>query len=142
MANYVGFTRSNYFSVTDEEKFRQLIADSYCDGDNIEIFERNIKGSVKFAFGCYGSIYGVRTLPDDDSDADNYDVFVEALQSILAGGDAIIINEVGCEDLRYIIGHSSIITKSDAQFISLWERAVAKARIMLGNPGYSTKMDF
>ena len=32
MANYYGKTRTNYFAVTDETKFRQIIAD--CRGED------------------------------------------------------------------------------------------------------------
>ena len=143
MANYKGFTRTNYFSVNDAEKFRQIIADSYCSEGDIEVFEDDTCESIKFCFGCYGMISGIRTLPDgSDDDVSEYDAFVDALQSVLADGDAIIITEVGYEKLRYLIGHSYIITKSDVQFVSLRDKAIEEARNMLNNPEYDTKMEY
>ena len=68
MANYIGYTRTNYFSVTDEEKFRQIIANAYSSADKIEVFEDKTDGNVKYAFGCYGVICGTRELSDDDDD--------------------------------------------------------------------------
>jgi len=141
MANYMGFTRTNYFSVTDVEKFRQIIADSYCSEGEIEVFEDTVNGCVKFGFGCYGAICGIRELLDDDDEGD-YDAFVDALQSVLADGDAIIITEVGYENLRYLIGHSHIITRSNTFSINLRDRAIAEARILLNNPKYDTKMEY
>jgi len=140
MANYYGFTRTNYFSVTDDEKFRQIIADSYCSSGNIEIFKYNTERSIKYGFGCYGEICGIRALQDDDEN--DYDAFVSSLQSVLADSEAIIITEVGYENLRYLIGQSHVITKSNSIFVDLRDRALAEARVMLNDPKYITKMDY
>jgi len=142
MADYYGFTRTNYFSVTDEKAFRKVIEDSYCSSGDIEIFENNESGSIKFGFGCYGEICGVREVLEDDCDEGDYDAFVSALQSVLAEGDAIIIREVGYEKLRYLIGRSHVITKSDSRYVHLQDRALAESQIMLNNPEYQTKMDY
>ena len=112
MADYYGKTRTNYFSVTDDEKFKQII--SSCKApDEIEVFEEKQEdGSIKYGFLCDGSIYG---LPDRDGDSTedcddnedvdyNYDTFCEALQQILPDGEAIIITEVGYEKMRYLVG--------------------------------------
>jgi len=103
MADYYGKTRTNYFSVTDEEKFKQIMGS--CRGaDDIEIIDNQQQdGSLKYGFYCEGSIYG---LPERDEDAGNtdeeyddvdynYDAFCEALQQILPDDDAVLITEVG-----------------------------------------------
>ena len=153
MANYMGFTRTNYFSVTDEEKFRQIIENSYCSEGGIEVFEDDVEGEgdIKFGFGCFGSIFGFRELAEDcgfdvacdeSDDEYNYDAFIEALQSVLAQGEAIIITEVGYEKLRYLIGQSHVITKTQGLFVNLRDGALEQARKMLADPGYKTKMDY
>ena len=140
MANYYAFIRSNYFSVTDETRFREIIASCLGSDEAIRIFESS-DGSGKFGFGCYGSISGV---PDDEDDPDDYDVdaFYEALQEVLVEGDAIIITEIGYEKLRYLIGVCTIITKREIQFVNLSDRAVALACEMLGNADFQTQMDY
>jgi len=142
MAKYVGFTRTNYFSVTDVYMFRQVIDNSYCSSGDIDIFEESVNGSVKYAFGCYGSICGTRELLDDNDDEGDYDVFITELQSIIPDGEAIIITEVGYENLRCLTGHSHVITKSNDAFVNLGNKALEEARVLLNNPDYDTKMEY
>lgn len=140
MANYYATIRSNYFGVTDEAKFRKIIAS--CSGeDTVHVFESE-DGSGKFGFGCNGSITGI--LPDEDEDdTEEYlDVFYDALQSVLAEGDAIIITEVSFEKLRYLIGCCTVITRDDIQFVDVRNKAIELARSMLGNDTFSTEMDY
>ena len=153
MANYYCKIRTNYFSVTDEEKFKKVIA-SCRASDTIEIFDEKQKdGSVKYGFFCDGSIHG---LPDTESDAlededeydededcdYNYDAFCEALQGILPNNDAIFITEIGNEKMRYLVGDCTIITRSDIKVITLRDEAMKLGREMLDISDYTTKMEY
>jgi len=150
MSHYTVRTRTNYFSVTDEKKFRAII--SSCDAtDEIEIFdERQADGSIKYGFLCAGRINGLPDTenatdedgePNDDIDC-NYDAFCEALQEILPENDAIFITEVGFEGMRCLVGDCSIITRDAYKVITLKNKAMETARKMLNNPEYETKMDY
>ena len=152
MADYIGRLRTNYFSVTDAEKFKKIMAQCKAQ-DTIEVFdEKQEDGSVKYGFLCDGSIHG---LPDtdnepgenedecDEEDYDyNYDAFCEALQEILPDDDAIFITEVGYEKMRYLVGECTIITSSGFKVMTLKNEARSLARIMLNNPEYTTKMEY
>ena len=150
MADYYGKTRTNYFSVTDEEKFKQIMGS--CRGaDDIEIIDNQQQdGSLKYGFYCEGSIYG---LPERDEDAGNtdeeyddvdynYDAFCEALQQILPDDDAVLITEVGYEKMRYLIGNCVVITNKDTKYIDINREAVKLAATMLENPDFITQMDY
>jgi hypothetical protein len=169
MADYYGKTRTNYFSVTDEEKFRKIMETCKGSGD-IEIFdEKQADGSVKFGFYCEGSIHGIASPEDEgeahydekifdfsdideefrgydeDYDVDidyNYDAFCEALQQILPDNEAIIITETGYEAMRYLTGDCTIITRSGFECIDIKRIALGIARDLLKNPEFTTKMDY
>lgn len=137
MANYVSTTRTNYFHVKDVEAFRAFMDNG--SGDNLKLWdEKDDKGDTVFAFGCEGSIYGIQ----NEDENDNYDLFIENLQEYIADNDAVILTETGHEKLRYVSGYSAIITGSDIQHVNLDDMALSKAREMLGNPGFSTQMDY
>lgn len=111
MATYNGFTRTNYFSVTDEDMLRDIVDRIVWDNDDGFFEDRG----GKFAFGSYGSICSLRKAEsenDSDSDEDYDDEFeadavYEALQAIVAPDDAIIITEIGYEKLRYLVAMRS-----------------------------------
>ena len=137
MANYVSATRTNYFHVKDVETFRAFMDN--VSGDNLELWdEKDDKGDTVFAFGCEGSIYGIQ----NEDGNDDYDLFVENLQEYIADNDAVILTETGHENLRYVSGYAAIITGSDIQHVNLDDMALSKSREMLGNPGFSTQMDY
>lgn len=145
MANYMGFTRTNYFSVTDADKLREIVNRFIWD-DSDSFLEEGYGG---YAFGCYGTIDGLRkpTLDDDDDSEDydddyNVDDVYEALQEIVAPGDAIIITEVGYEKLRYLVGDTVVITRDAIEYINLRSAAVEAARKLLNNPQFDTQMEY
>ena len=144
MANYMGFTRTNYFSVTDAEKLRDIVGRIIWDNSGSFLEE----GYGGYAFGCYGSIDGLRESPKEDCDSedcdDNYnaDDVYEALQEIVAPGDAIIITEVGYEKLRYLVGDAVVITRDAIEYINLRSAAKAAACNLLNNPQFDTQMAY
>jgi hypothetical protein len=154
MADYYKKVRTNYFSVTDEDKFRQLM--SLCAGDenSVEVFtSKSADGNdVRFGFGCRGSILGLlapydNAEPEDldyetCDDEHDMDLFYKFLQKLVAKDDAVIITEVGSEKLCYLFGISAVITNSEIRVVSLQDIAIAEARAMLGNVEYTTQMDY
>ena len=137
MANYVSITRTNYFHVKDAEAFRAFIDN--VSGDDLKLWdEKDDKGDTVFAFGCEGFIYGVQ----NEDENDDYDLFIKNLQEYIADNDAVILTSAGHEKLRYVTGYVAVITGSDIQHVNINDIALSKAREMLGNPDFSTQMDY
>lgn len=142
MANYIGFTRTNYFAVNDQDAFRKAIADCRTSEGGLQIFETTVNGQKLFGFGCYGTISGIPPADGKDDCEEDMDAFYDALQSVLADGHAIMITEIGYEKLRYLIGECIIITSSDISSVFLRDTALQKAREMLNDPKYAPKMEY
>ena len=140
MADYYGKTRTNYFSVTDEAKFRQIIASCGATDELVLHEEKLDDGNIQYMFYCEGSILG---LPDKDDDADyDYDAFCIALQQVLPDGDAILITTIGWEKIRYFVANCDVVTNREFKSIDLQREAVKLAGVLLGNPDYATRMDY
>ena len=151
MADYYCKTRTNYFTVTDLEKFKQIMAS--CKGtDEIEIIDNEEQNeNMKFGFYCDGNIQGLPERENDDEDINdfddidceyNYDAFCDALQQIIPENDAVIITEIGFEKMCYLTGYCTVITRNDIKFINLDREAVKLAAIMLKNPDFTTQMEY
>ena len=98
MANYIATTRTNYFHVTDEDKYSKLLES--LDADDFKDFtETEEDGKLIHGFGCYGTIYS-----EDDE-------FYEGIREILPDDEAFMQFEVGNEKLRYVVGDAIIVTK-------------------------------
>ena len=131
MASYACAIRTNYFRVTEEEKFKNLI-DEFLSG-SCEVFTRTDVNSNKLVgFGSDENI----NWPEDETG------FVSGLQECLAEDDSIIVLEVGHEKLRYFVGAATIITRSSIETIDLTSLAISKAAEMLGNPDYTTCCEY
>lgn len=131
MASYVCAIRTNYFRVTEEEKFRNLI-DEFLSG-SCEVFTRTDVNSNKLVgFGSDENI----NWPEDETG------FFSGLQECLAEDDSIIVLEVGHEKLRYFVGAATIITRSSIETIDLTSLAISKAAEMFGNPDYTTCCEY
>ena len=141
MANYCGITRTNYFRITDLNVFTDVINRMITDADEVHIFDREINGETYYGFGLYGTIYGLMAKDKtdaDDPDEDEYDdgLVHEALQEVLRGGDAIVIEEIGSEKLRYLVGYATIITKEEIKGIDLQKAVTKEISGMLGRDDY------
>ena len=137
MANYECVSRTNYFHVKDAELFREFM-DTVIADDMHLWEEKDSNSNVVFAFGCEGTIYG---FPDENGDSD-FDLFLEKLQEYIANDDAAILIEAGHEKLRYVAGYATIITHTGMQTVSIAELALLKAKEMLDNPDFETKMEY
>ena len=98
MANYVGYARSNYFKVKDEEAFK-----AWVDGLPIECHEgQDNTFMVMEPDGVSWPIYRWNDDIDDEEDID----FIGELSTHLADGWVAIVIEVGHEKMRYLHGYS------------------------------------
>lgn len=141
MANYYATIRTNYFSVKDEDAFREMMQSVIAE-DEVHILEKpQPDGSKKFGFGCYGNIHGIPEPDENDLDG-GMDRFLDALQNLVCEDDVIIMTEVGNEKLRYVIGCSTVITSKEIQGVSIPDKALHLARELLGNKNYQTQMDY
>lgn len=138
MANYSGITRTNYFRVTDEEKYKEIIDKIDCEC-GLSFWEKtDEKGVKRHGFGGYGSLYSY----DEETGDDMLDDVLESLTEVLPEDEAIIITEIGNEKLRYLVGQSIVITRSMIQFVDLRSVTMATARSMLENPDFVTQLDY
>ena len=139
MANYIGFTRSNYFRVTDPEAFKKIINCVITDEDSLDLWERTENGMT-----YYGSICGLRHEAEDVDDDDEFeaDAVYEALSEVVAPDDAILITEIGYEKLRYLTAYAVVITRTEVEFVELRSAALETAQRMLRNPEYNPCMDY
>ena len=136
MSNYESVTRSNYFHVKDEDAFSKFM--DTVSGDDIHCWsDKDEDGNTLHAFGCDGSIYGVPNGAEDD----DFDLFLSELQKHIAPEDAVILIQSGHEKLSYVNGYVTIITTDDIRTISIDDFALTKAKEMLKNQEYSTRLD-
>lgn len=137
MANYESVTRGNYFHVKNEDAFSKFM--DTVSGDDMHCWsDKDEDGNTVYAFGCYGSIYGV---PNGDENND-FDLFLSKLQKHIAPEDAVILMESGHEKIRYVTGYATIITSCKIETISITDLGMAKAKEILKNQEYRTKLDY
>lgn len=125
MANYNCTIISNHFRVKDEDTYKELM--SKVSGDDMYLYTEERNGEIYHFFGSYGIIYGIET---EDEDYD-YDEFIKGLQECVHDKDAIIIQEVGHEKMRYVAALATIITSKDIKVLDLGDLALDAAKDML-----------
>lgn len=144
MANYYGYTRTNYFRVTDEEKYSELFSHLVGD-DYISDFTKIVDGITLHGFGCESSI---QAIPMDEDPAevedwdDDFDGFLTELQKILPDDEAFIFTEVGHEKLCYLVGYSLIVTRNEIKSIDINNDAFELARKMLNDETFATQINY
>ena len=137
MANYMSTTRTNYFKVTDEEKYEKLFS-MLCSEDNIRDFTEKREDGIYHGFGAYGDISCYNEELDEFTDE-----FYDGLKDILPDGEAFIMISSGYEKLRYVSGFATIVTNDGIEVISLEEAAKKKAGEMLGLDGpFQTQIEY
>lgn len=128
MANYYGTVRTNYFRVTDEEKYKKLF-ENLCSEDDIHDFsETSEDGTILHGFGSYATI-------DYPIEEDEYDLdeFIRQLQTILPNDEAFMLFEAGHEKLCYVGGYCTVATNKEVYYMSLDTWAKDKAKELLGD---------
>lgn len=152
MADYYAKTRTNYFGVTDEDKFREIMGKI---SPTPKYYQETVNGRKKFMFYCDGSLDGYpvyagadedEAFEDDDLyrevDEYDFDAFMKDLQTILEEDDAVLITEIGSEKFRYLTGYCIIITKNGTATVNLAECAKNAAKELLGNPEWDTRNEY
>ena len=139
MANYEETSRTNYFRVTNEERYQELF-NHLVSEDKIYDFTKIDKNGIAWhAFGSFGYI---RYKTDEDDCWMDRDTFFNELQKILPDDEAFIFMSAGHEKLAYVNGFSVIITNKDIQYVDIIGDAIKKARIMLNNPEWTTDEEY
>ena len=141
MANYYGKIRTNYFKVTDENKFIENIG--CLTGEDDVVCYEHYEDKGKFMFCCDGSLTGyVEDKSDEDAYDDAWDEMVRKLQTVLPEGEAIILMEIGSEKMRYFTAYASIITANKTGWADLTILAMEEAGRLLGDSDYQTQMEY
>ena len=149
MANFIGTARTNYFHVTDEEKYKYLFNGLVGSDDEIISFDETDKnGKILHGFGSYSSIYWSPSKADgnpdwlDEDDADGYEDFLNQLSKILPEDEAFVLIDVGHEKLRYLSGFATIVTNKDIKYVDLTNTTQTVAREMLQKPDYKLEIEY
>ena len=135
MANYNAVSRTNYFRVTDEEKYEKLF-NSLISEDDIEDFTEVKDGITYHGFGSYSSIDYL-----DENEEYHFDLFLTELQKILPEDEAFMYFEVGYEKLRYLVGYTYVVTRNEIKGMNIDDWAKDTAKEILGE-GFSTRTDY
>ena len=69
MADYLAVARTNYFRVTDEERYQELFEHLVTNGD-VQDFTEERNGVVYHGFGAYASIDYQIDLENEESECD------------------------------------------------------------------------
>lgn len=140
MADCICKARTNYFAVSDVEKFRKELLKF-----GIMPVEENAHGQGISFLNDDSTKVGI-ALDCSYADLDDEDEFGTTLAGIIqghiAGHDACILSEVGYEKSRYVYGMAKIITAKEIKTVDLDDFSKAAARELLGNPDWETQMDY
>ena len=126
MANYYGASKTNYFRVTDEEKYQELFNNLVAE-DEIEDWTVCINGETYHAFGAFDGI----SYLDPETEEYDLDLFLQEIQKILPEDEAFVYFESGHEKLRYVGGYVCIVTKEEIKDENLESWAKKQAKSML-----------
>lgn len=137
MANYNATSRTNYFRVTDEEKYQEIFSKLSSEAGIEDFTKTKDDGSILHGFGSYSDI----VFDNEDDDGNVYETLSE-LQKILPEDEAFIYLESGYERLRYVTGLYIVVTKDRISSGNIHTHAIEKAREMLGNAAKEFKLDY
>ena len=140
MANYDCRTRTNYFQVNDENKFKELAKGLFGDNDEVLFFEKKQDGHTFHSFGSYGSIN--YKAPEQTYEDASIEEFFRRIQPLLPDNEAFIMVEVGAEKLRYTCAYTSIVTNKKITYVDLEEETIKKAQDILNNPEFNTVLSY
>ena len=139
MANYMATARTNYFRVTDEDRYQDLFSGLVAEDDIHDFTETGEDGVIRHGFGTYG---WMSFEEDEDGGDTGMDSFFEELKEILPDDEAFIYTEVGNEKLRYVVGYSAVVTNKEVKYLDLTNLAIDTASKMLGVAEFKTQMDY
>lgn len=147
MANYICTSRTNYFHVTDEEKYKELF-DGLVGGDDVvhDFTKVGLDGTLVHGFGSYGDVFwrqpkaeGEDREEDEDEPDYSLDNFITELRKILPEGEAFIYMSTGYEKLRYVGGWGWVVTRNNVKLVDLNDTLLKAAREMIGDNSFDTQ---
>lgn len=111
MSDYYESTITNWFSVTDENEYKNFTKGLWSlDGYSLELNQVNHNGKIQHWFGSQ-SLIGWRD-PDksisDDYEPD-FDALCRNLSKLIAPDDACIIEQIRQEGLRYFTAYATVV---------------------------------
>ena len=154
MADYSGYTRTNYFKVTNEDALFKLIDECGSkDPRGIEIWTfQDEDGSKLYAFASESDLLGLPIVNDDNNRSEeddcvheldfDYDDFIRELQKLLPDGEAVLITNIGKEKLCYLHGDMHVVTNKQTVRKSLHSIGIETARTLLDNAKWDTKNEY
>ena len=140
MADYLAVARTNYFRVTDEERYQELFEHLVTNGD-VQDFTEERNGVVYHGFVAYASIDYQIDLENEESECD-FDYFLEELQKILPEDEAFVYQESGHEKLLQVDGYALEVTSKDVrgECLSSWVKDTVKE--LLGEDNKVTECSY
>lgn len=132
-------TRTNHFKVKDPNRLMAALAKLVTsDGDPIQIYTEHKNDGIEFVFGCESEIKGY-AIENEETDIHP---FLDELIDIVADGDAVILQEIRYDKLRYVAAFAYIITSTKWDCIDFSECVFRKACEVTGNQNYRTQLDY
>lgn len=138
--DYVSKARTNYFRVTDEKRYEELLG-KYMDEDGIGIVGDFTDCSREEKWHCFGVDGNVDAI--DDAGESALERFMNGISEIVHPEDAFVIKEVGAEGFRYLCAFAAIVTRdSDPRFVDFDSTIISTVRELVDNPDYSIEMEY
>lgn len=137
MANYMAVTRTNYFRVTDEDRYKELFEMLISEDDIQDFTKRTEDEVILHGFGCYGDV----ECYDEENDEYYFDEWLSKLQEIIPDDEAFILESSGYEKLRYVTGWVVVVTRKEIAIMSCDSWAKKKAKELLGED-FETQTDY
>lgn len=139
MPNYHGFTRTNYFSVTDPDRLRAILDKAVAPDGDVTLLTQEIDGVKRYAFKARSTIEGYPPpdgTPPGEIEYDD-DTFAHDLQAIVAPGDAIAITEVGGDGRAdYLYAVTQIITRDAIEVVEHYDAVCDRLCTLTGNDNF------
>ena len=142
MANAVYWTRTNYFRVTDEERYQYLLAGIEKACGEVEDACQERHGIKYHAFLVEDDLDYLETDSDPEPGEYNVDYLLDEFQKIIPPDEALLIKTIGHEKFCYLIGSVYIVTTQNIEYVEIGDAGKEKAREMLGNPNWDTEQNY
>jgi len=134
MANYVSKMRTSHFRVKDNEAFlKELQKYSFEDLSHHEAEDGTLMLMGEDFWTMFKNEDSMEIGPDGlylPGEEDQFEI-APILQEHILDDEIILINMIGSEKMRFLIGESGILTKKDVIFISS-EKAVKQLAVAKG----------
>lgn len=104
MANLMTLMRTSYFNVKDPETFKQEI-------DALKMEDVTVEIGPDRRICVLGKNFSHTYIEDENGETDDEQIYVfDLIREHLIDGEAVLVNGIGWEKMRYILANSTIIT--------------------------------